>query len=83
MWLPEDRAKMLAFLAWRREFCPSCKQHRSDWFDKHGKVLKDPPFELAFTVCPPCADLADSQESNPPKGTHPYFKPLPDDEEEG
>lgn len=83
--MPEDRAKMHAFLAWRSEHCPSCSQRRADWLDKDGIQLRDPPFEVAEVLCPPCGMLADYQENEEkverPKGTQPYFRRLDPDEE--
>lgn len=83
--LPEDRAKLLALWAWQAEHCPSCGQRRSEWYDENGIELRDPPFEVAETVCPPCAWLESYEAENPKKdrieGSKLYLKRLDDDEE--
>lgn len=74
---------MLAYRAWRREFCPRCGQRRHEWLDANGVELRDPPFEVAETFCPPCDLIADYQEGRPKDqraGVIPYIKRLDDEE---
>lgn len=82
LFLTDDRAKMVALWLWRAEHCPDCNQRRADWLDENGEELRDPPFEVAETLCPACGWLEDYEESNPKasrrQGVKLYFRRIVD-----
>jgi hypothetical protein len=42
--------------------CPESGQRVSDWLDENGKELRDWPFEVVETLCPPCEALGYARE---------------------
>jgi len=76
-WTARDRAKALAYQAWRRTVCPQCNTRAEEWTDDRGEFVE--AYIAASHKCFGCEEIARKQaevpEGKPGWGVKVYLIP--------